>query len=142
GLRIDLSQNFRSRPGVLHTTNYLFDHMMDEAVGEIVYDQAARLYNGAPYDDQPMPLQLNTLVEDAQSGLTGTEQEAEYIVQQVQTIMNEREVYDMKTQSYRKPSYKDIVILGRTYGQARRLQQAFKDHDIPFHVNSKEGYFE
>ncbi|WP_210127788.1 helicase-exonuclease AddAB subunit AddA [Staphylococcus sp. GDX8P114P-2] len=142
GLRIDLSQNFRSRPGVLHTTNYLFDHMMDEAVGEIVYDQAARLYNGAPYDDQPMPLQLNTLVEDAQSGLTGTEQEAEYIVQQVQTIMNEREVYDMKTQSYRKPSYKDIVILERTYGQARRLQQAFKDHDIPFHVNSKEGYFE
>ncbi|PTF53987.1 helicase-exonuclease AddAB subunit AddA, partial [Staphylococcus cohnii] len=97
---------------------------------------------GAPYDDQPMPLQLNTLVEDAQSGLTGTEQEAEYIVQQVQTIMNEREVYDMKTQSYRKPSYKDIVILERTYGQARRLQQAFKDHDIPFHVNSKEGYFE
>ena len=89
-----------------------------------------------------MPLQLNTLVEDAQSGLTGTEQEAEYIVQQVQTIMNEREVYDMKTQSYRKPSYKDIVILERTYGQARRLQQAFKDHDIPFHVNSKEGYFE
>lgn len=142
GLRIDLSQNFRSRPGVLHTTNYLFDHMMDEAVGEIVYDQAARLYNGALYDDQPMPLQLNTLVEDAQSGLTGTEQEAEYIVQQVQTIMNEREVYDMKTQSYRKPSYKDIVILERTYGQARRLQQAFKDHDIPFHVNSKEGYFE
>lgn len=142
GLRIDLSQNFRSRPGVLHTTNYLFDHMMDEAVGEIVYDQAARLYNGAPYDDQPSPLQLNTLVEDKESGLTGTEQEAEYIVQQVQSIINEREVYDMKTQSYRKPSYKDIVILERTYGQARRLQQAFKDHDIPFHVNSKEGYFE
>ena len=142
GLRIDLSQNFRSRPGVLHTTNYLFDHMMDEAVGEIVYDQAARLYNGAPYDDQSSPLQFNTLVEDKASGLTGTEQEAEYIVQQVQSIMNEREVYDMKTQSYCKPSYKDIVILERTYGQARRLQQAFKDHDIPFHVNSKEGYFE
>ena len=33
-LRIDLS-NFRSRKEVLATTNYLFDHMMDEEVGEI-----------------------------------------------------------------------------------------------------------
>ena len=35
GLRIDLSQNFRSRQEVLSTTNYLFKHMMDEQVGEI-----------------------------------------------------------------------------------------------------------
>ena len=38
GLRIDLSKNFRSRKEVLATTNYLFDHMMDEEVGEIEYD--------------------------------------------------------------------------------------------------------
>ncbi len=31
-MRIDLSQNFRSRKEVLTTTNYLFKHMMDEAV--------------------------------------------------------------------------------------------------------------
>ena len=43
GLRIDLSQNFRSRQGVLSTTNYLFKHMMDEQVGEISYDDAAQL---------------------------------------------------------------------------------------------------
>ena len=35
GMRIDLSQNFRSRPEVLSTTNYLFKHMMDESVGEV-----------------------------------------------------------------------------------------------------------
>ena len=35
GLRIDLSKNFRSRKEVLATTNYLFDHMMDEEVGEM-----------------------------------------------------------------------------------------------------------
>jgi hypothetical protein len=38
--------------------------------------------------------------------------------------------------------YKDIVILERSFGQARNLQQAFKNEDIPFHVNSREGYFE
>ncbi|XVK96168.1 helicase-exonuclease AddAB subunit AddA [Staphylococcus nepalensis] len=142
GLRIDLSQNFRSRSEVLTTTNYLFKHMMDEAVGEIVYDDAAQLYYGAPFDNEPHDVQLNMLIEDGASDLKGSEQEAEYVVQQVEKIMDEREIYDVKTQQYRKPTYKDIVILERSYGQARKIQQAFKDHNIPFHVNSKEGYFE
>ena len=43
----------------------------------------------------------------------------------------------MKSNSYRPATYKDIVILERSYGQARNLQQAFKDNDIPFHVNSR-----
>ena len=142
GLRIDLSQNFRSRKEVLSTTNYLFKHMMDSQVGEIEYDEAAQLYYGANFDDANVPLHLDMLIEDGESDLTGAEQEAEYIVQHVQQIMNEREVYDVKLGKYRQPTYKDIVILERSYSQARRIQQAFKDHDIPFHVNSKEGYFE
>lgn len=142
GLRIDLSQNFRSRKEVLSTTNYLFKHMMDSQVGEIEYDEAAQLYYGADFDDTNIPLHLDVLIEDSESDLTGVEQEAEYIVQHVQQIMNEREVYDIKLGKYRQPTYKDIVILERSYSQARRIQQAFKDHDIPFHVNSKEGYFE
>lgn len=142
GMRIDLSQNFRSREEVLTTTNYLFKHMMDESVGEIIYDNAAQLYYGAAFDDKPHDVQMNMLVEDPSSDLNGSEQEAEYIVQQVEKIMDEHEIYDMKTNQYRKPSYKDIVILERSYGQARKIQQAFKDHNIPFHVKSKEGYFE
>ncbi|WP_146764049.1 hypothetical protein, partial [Staphylococcus aureus] len=69
GMRIDLSQNFRSRKEVLTTTNYLFKHMMDEAVGEIVYDDAAQLYYGATFDNEPHNVQLNMLVEDASSDL-------------------------------------------------------------------------
>ena len=84
GLRIDLSQNFRSRLEVLTTTNYLFKHMMDEFVGEINYDDAAQLYYGAPFDNNPYDVNLNMLVEDASSELNGSEQEAEYIVQQVE----------------------------------------------------------
>ena len=114
--------------------------MMDESVGEINYDDAAQLYYGA--HNKPYDVNLNMLVEDASSELNGSEQEAEYIVQQVEKIMNTREIFDIKAQQYRKPNYKDIVILERSYGQARKIQQAFKDHNIPFHVNSKEGYFE
>ncbi|SUK16736.1 exonuclease RexA [Staphylococcus agnetis] len=142
GWRIDLSQNFRSRKEVLNTTNYLFHHMMDTEIGEIEYDAAARLYYGAPFDDADVPLHFNVLLEDESSDLTGSEQEAHLIAEQVSSIINTKKVYDVKTKQYRPATYKDIVILERSYSNARNLQHVFKDRDIPLYVNSKQGYFE
>ena len=141
---IDLSQNFRSRQEVLSTTNYLFKHMMDDNVGEIIYDDAAQLYYGAPYDQTDNPVQLRALIEADKetSELTGSEQEANYIVEQVKDIIANEQVFDMKTGTYRSSTFKDIVILERNTDNARNLQQAFKNSDIPFHVKSKKGYFE
>ncbi len=115
GRRIDLSQNFRSRKEVLSTTNYIFKHMMDEQVGEVKYDEARQLYYGAPYDESDHPVNLKVLVEADQehSDLTGSEQEAHFIVEQVKDILEHQKVYDMKTGSYRSATYKDIVILER-----------------------------
>ncbi|VED72689.1 ATP-dependent nuclease, subunit A [Staphylococcus aureus] len=89
GRRIDLSQNFRSRKEVLATTNYIFKHMMDEQVGEVNYDESAQLYYGAPYDESDHPVNLKVLVEADQehSDLTGSEQEAHFIVEQVKDIL-------------------------------------------------------
>lgn len=142
GWRIDLSQNFRSRKEVLSTTNYLFHHMMDSQVGEIEYDHAARLYYGASFDEVDVPLHFNVLVKDQNSELDINEQEAHLVAQQVQTILETQKVYDTQTNTYRKATYKDIVILERNNNNARQLQQVFKDKDIPLFVNSKQGYFE
>ena len=140
GMVIDLSQNFRSRQEVLSTTNYLFKHMMDDNVGEIIYDDAAQLYYGAPYDQTDNPVQLRALIEADKetSELTGSEQEANYIVEQVKDIIANEQVFDMKTGTYRSSTFKDIVILERNTDNARNLQQAFKNSDIPFHVKSKK----
>lgn len=51
GLRIDLSRNFRSRVPVLAGTNFVFRQLMDEAVGELDYDDAAALKPGAVYPE-------------------------------------------------------------------------------------------
>lgn len=49
--RIDLHQNFRSRATVLESANYLFERLMREDFGGIVYDEAASLVPGAAYPD-------------------------------------------------------------------------------------------
>lgn len=47
---IDLSSNFRSRSNILEAANDVFDQMMSKAVGELIYDEQAKLRVGNHYD--------------------------------------------------------------------------------------------
>lgn len=51
GRRIDLAANFRSRREVVDGVNYIFKQVMNEAVGEVAYDQSAELVYGAGYPE-------------------------------------------------------------------------------------------
>ena len=47
--RIDLHRNFRSRPQVLESVNYIFRRIMGEDLGGIAYDSSSALYTGASF---------------------------------------------------------------------------------------------
>ena len=64
GLKIDLNANFRSRKEVLYGTNYIFEQVMGEKVGEIKYDEKAALKPSAPYDDVEVPVELAIIYEE------------------------------------------------------------------------------
>ncbi len=48
---IDLSENFRSRENILNGVNDVFDQVMSKQVGELEYDDSARLKVGNKYED-------------------------------------------------------------------------------------------
>lgn len=48
--RIDLDRNFRSRQTVLDYVNIIFEQLMQQSVGGIIYDEAAALKYGGLYD--------------------------------------------------------------------------------------------
>ena len=54
--RIDLSQNFRSRAGVLHAVNFLFVQLMAPKVAELEYGEAEKLNPGPDYPEEQGPL--------------------------------------------------------------------------------------
>ncbi|SMC95747.1 DNA helicase/exodeoxyribonuclease V, subunit A [Sporomusa malonica] len=60
--RIDLSQNFRSRSGVLHAANFLFCQLMTKRTAELDYGQAEQLNPGPDYPASELP-SLNGPVE-------------------------------------------------------------------------------
>ncbi|HWR43378.1 helicase-exonuclease AddAB subunit AddA [Sporomusa sp.] len=53
--RIDLSQNFRSRAGVLHAANFLFCQLMTKRTAELDYGQAEQLNSGPDYPVTELP---------------------------------------------------------------------------------------
>ncbi|MGJ7910290.1 helicase-exonuclease AddAB subunit AddA [Neobacillus sp. LXY-1] len=165
GLRIDLARNFRSRKEVLDATNYLFKQMMGVRVGEIEYDEAAELRNGAPYpEDEPFPVELLLIDQndekneaDKESGsetetdspefdktdLEQSQLEARVMAAKIKELVEaQAPIFNTKTKSSRPIKYRDIVILLRSMTWAPQIMEEFKQQGIPIYADLSTGYFE
>ncbi|UOY92084.1 helicase-exonuclease AddAB subunit AddA [Ectobacillus sp. JY-23] len=146
GLKIDLAQNFRSRPEVLHGTNFVFKQIMGEAVGEIAYDEDAELKPGAVYpDSSDVDAELLVIQVEAQEEeeLENPQLEARLIAQRIRKMISSGyEIYDRKHNSMRPVSYRDFVILLRSMPWAPAMMEEFKLQGIPAYAELTTGYFE
>lgn len=158
GNRIVLAENFRSRKSVLDFTNLIFNQLMDEEVGQIVYDEAAELVNGFKgfpenqddhteiliyeksadvVDENEEWLAIDFEIEDK------TEGELRMVGQKIKQLITEQfPIYDKKMQKNRPIQYKDIVLLTPTKKNNLILLDIFKELDIPLHVNDTQNYFQ
>lgn len=159
GKRIVLAENFRSRKNVLDFTNLVFEQLMDERVGQITYDEAARLVHGfdqfpevANYDtelliyekksdtnleEEPILGESDLLLEDKTEGeLHMTALKIKELVEQGYLI------YDKKTKENRPVRYQDIVLLTPTKKNNLTILDIFKTVGIPLQVNDAQNYFQ
>ena len=164
--RIDLHKNFRSRPEVLESVNFIFRQIMGEDLGGITYDKDAALYPGASFPEGESEEFVKTevlLVErdgeelsDVQDyenagasgnrremeNQTGQELEALAIAQRIKEIVGKEQIVDKETKEYRPVEYGDIVILLRTaYGWAETFREVLASQGIPVYCTSRTGYF-
>lgn len=166
GLKIDLNANFRSRQEVLHGTNYVFEQIMGETVGEIDYDEKAGLKPGAPYNEFEVPIELSILYEEQpeedavdtedetvatdviiEEEIKKSQQEARFIIKRIRELMDSgATVYNAKEKDpakrVRPLRYSDIVILMRSMTWSNDLVEEFKAAGIPLYAESSKGYFE
>ncbi|MBC1414332.1 helicase-exonuclease AddAB subunit AddA [Listeria welshimeri] len=154
GIRIDLSQNFRSRKEVLDATNFIFHQLMDKHVAEIDYDEAAELALGANFP-KSNHMATELLLIDMKSNENESEDElspqelqknqveARAIATKIREMIdNKFPIYDKKLQQNRSIQYRDIVILSRAMTSAPDMEEAMKVQDIPFYASNNSGYFE
>ncbi|MFZ5969584.1 MAG: helicase-exonuclease AddAB subunit AddA [Bacillota bacterium] len=149
--KIDLSKNFRSRGEILHGVNTIFGHIMTKELGEISYDENARLYPGAetePIQDPAIEVYLvdkNYQPEELEEQLEDIEDtalEAKLIAGRIKELLKE-EIYDYKRQCYRKLTYRDMVILLRTTKNwTETFLEILTAEGIPVYADVNSGYFE
>ncbi|WP_369405065.1 helicase-exonuclease AddAB subunit AddA [Piscibacillus salipiscarius] len=159
-LRIDLARNFRSRKEVLDSTNYIFRQLLDEQVGEMVYDKDAELiYSNQVYEqlttsDVDTELHIITqdeLEDDAVSDewkyIEKAQLEARAYAEKIQRWIgtkddNPMQVIDKETEQIRNLQYRDIVILMRSMTWASVIVEELKQLGIPVYADISSGYLE
>ncbi|MCL2500297.1 MAG: helicase-exonuclease AddAB subunit AddA [Defluviitaleaceae bacterium] len=153
GVRIDLSQNFRSRAEVIDGVNFFFSQLMCRDVGEIDYDDAAALKVGSGYppwpEGQGMGIQVDLLdegtddAEDEDALGSPLKNEARMIAERVRSLLENQQIRDVESGTYRLCRLSDMVILTRSLtGIAAEIIDELKDCGIPAAADMGAAFFE
>ena len=160
GHRIILAENFRSRDNILSFTNFIFTQLMDEEVGNLIYDKNAELVYGNKdftelegYETEILIYEKNTeeeletiessednkknWVKDKASG------EISMVASRIKDLVDsEFMIYDKETKKMREVKYSDIVLLTPTKSKNLRIQEIFQEVNIPTAINQTQNFFQ
>ncbi len=141
--RIDLSRNFRSRSQVVDTVNSVFEKIMSQETGGLVYDERAALYAGASYPEAEGCESEFLLIEKPgkEDEMGGKEAEALAVAHRIHDLKRSFQVSE-KNGTVRPVKYSDMVILLRSnQGWDEVFKRVLEAEGIPVYITSKTGYF-
>ena len=114
-----LQENFRSRAAVLEACNAVFSRIMSRDLGEVDYDDAARLIPGAAYspEGEIKPELCLLASEDKEEGEARLGPEARYVARRIRDMVEiERTPVADGLGGTRPVRYGDIALLLRAPG--------------------------
>ena len=140
-IRIDLSANYRSRAEVVDSVNSVFKRIMGKDLGNIAYDEDARLHAMAEYSDTGSDHTTELcLVSYDEGNISKIEQEAIYVAGRIRSLVGKYMICEKDI--VRPCRYSDIVILLRSNkGWDDVFANVFARFSIPAFISSKTGYF-
>ncbi|WPC16836.1 helicase-exonuclease AddAB subunit AddA [Pediococcus inopinatus] len=157
GERIILSQNFRSVQNVDDFTNLIFEQLMDQNLGEIPYDEDAKLVYGAKYYPETASKGTEILVYDDEktesaSSIPETDSfeiddksrgQVAVAGQRIKQLVEEKTmIFDKDEKKERRLTYSDVVLLTPTRKNNLTIVALFKQMGIPVVVNDAQNYFQ
>ncbi|MCL2203096.1 MAG: helicase-exonuclease AddAB subunit AddA [Defluviitaleaceae bacterium] len=153
-VRIDLSENFRSRAEVLAGVNFFFSRLMCNEVGEVAYDEAAALKPGKGYPPWPAgmagKIQVDLLDEkteeepgdDPQPTAASLVNETRMIARRVHHLLENQQIWDESLSAYRFCRLSDMVVLTRSLTSiAPVIIEELKNQGIPATAEMGAAFF-
>lgn len=137
GVSIELRDNFRSAPGVLTFTNYIFSQLMEKEFGGVDYNEktALRPGNGGPMMQDEETSEILFFQKDSASAL---KEVPEDILAESAVIC--KRIKELIEEGYH---YGDMVILLRSgAGRMEPMAEFLEQEGIPVSCDNKTGYFQ
>ena len=146
GEKIDLLENFRSRKEVLEDVNLLFQYIMDDKIGGADYiNHHKMVYGNKSYEEegkteQDYHMEVLSYNKDDLGNITNSEEEAFLIGHDIkEKILNNYQIFDMKTKTLRDCTYKDFVILLDRSKDFDLYKKVFEYLGIPLTILKEES---
>ena len=137
GKLILLKENFRSQSEVLDTTNNVFTHLMDESVGEILYDGMHQLVAGSPAQKEAHPEnKTQVLIYDTDDGgeLASSPEEEQINPNEVKLVAKEI----IRLHNEEGVAFEDITLLVSSRTRNDGILQTFEHYGIPLVTDGGE----
>lgn len=137
GKLILLKENFRSQSEVLDTTNSVFTHLMDESVGEILYDGMHQLIAGSPAQKEAHPEnKTQVLIYDTDDGgeLASSPEEEQINPNEVKLVAKEI----IRLHNEGGVAFEDITLLVSSRTRNDGILQTFEHYGIPLVTDGGE----
>ena len=142
-----LSENFRSRPNILHAVNHVFHHTLRGDALEIDYDERAALQPGLPAEQDPavelhliLPREQGEEEDEDGEQLDATQREAALIAERVEQLLKQTVTEKGRT---RNLQFRDMVILLRSASsRAAKMADILKARGIPVYSDADSQYFD
>ena len=143
--RILLQENFRSRNRVLDAANSVFENIMSTQLGELEYDDNARLRCGASYEgDVPVPTLclINGDLDAEEDSATLQDVEADFVAQSIRQLV-EAGTLVRGEDGMRPARYGDIAILMRSANAVGGVyRRALMNREIPVSYEQGGGFWQ
>lgn len=137
GKLILLKENFRSQSEVLDATNSVFMHLMDESVGEILYDGMHQLVAGSPAQKEAHPenkTQVLIYDTDDSSELASSPEEEQINPNEVKLVAKEI----IRLHNEEGVAFEDITLLVSSRTRNDGILQTFEHYGIPLVTDGGE----
>lgn len=137
GKLILLKENFRSQSEVLDATNSVFTHLMDESVGEILYDGMHQLVAGSPAQKEAHPenkTQVLIYDTDDSSELASSPEEEQINPNEVKLVAKEI----IRLHNEEGVAFEDITLLVSSRTRNDGILQTFEHYGIPLVTDGGE----
>lgn len=137
GKLIILKENFRSQSEVLDSTNSVFTHLMDEEVGDILYDESHQLKAGSPRQQERHPNnKTQVLLLDTDEDEIDDSDSQQYDISPAEAKLVAKEIIRLHKEE--NVPFQDITLLVSSRTRNDGILQTFDRYGIPLVTDGGE----